>query len=62
MFPSHDPGGFTPQGLGGGQQTIVTGIPTPEATPMRAYVVTGDVTSGQEAEAQLNARRTFGPG
>lgn len=56
------PGGFTPQGLGGGQQTIVTGIPTPESTPIRAYVVTGDVTDGQQAEAQLASRRTFGPG
>ena len=56
------PAGFTPGGLGGGQQTLVTSIPPTEATPMRAYVVTGDVTSGIEAEAQLNSRRTFGPG
>ena len=54
--------GFTPQGLGGAQQTLVTSIPQPEATPIRAFVVTGDVTSGQEAEAQLQSRRTFGPG
>ena len=49
-------------GMGGSRQTLVTGVPTPESGPMRAYVVTGDVTSGQEAEAQLNTRRTFGPG
>tara|TARA_R110000824_G_scaffold76087_3_gene192901 strand:- start:541 stop:1200 length:660 start_codon:yes stop_codon:yes gene_type:complete len=49
-------------GMGGSRQTLVTGVPTPETGPMRAYVVTGDVTSGQEAEAQLNTRRTFGPG
>ena len=59
-------GGGTPVsaagGMGGSRQTLVTGVPTPETGPMRAYVVTGDVTSGQEAEAQLNTRRTFGPG
>ena len=59
-------GGGTPisaaGGMGGSRQTLVTGVPTPETGPMRAYVVTGDVTSGQEAEAQLNTRRTFGPG
>jgi len=54
--------GFSPGGLGGSSQTLVTSIPPPEATPMRAYVVTGDVTNGIEAEAQLNSRRTFGPG
>ena len=36
--------------------------PTTSAAPVRAYVVTGDVTSGQEAEAQLQTRRQFGPG
>jgi len=36
--------------------------PTTSAAPIRAYVVTGDVTSGQEAEAQLQTRRQFGPG
>ena len=56
------PAGFSPGGLGGSSQTLVTSIPPPEATPMRAYVVTGDVTNGIEAEAQLNSRRTFGPG
>lgn len=54
--------GFTPGGLGGGQQTLVTSIPPTETTPIRAYVVTGDVTDGQAAEAQLQTRRTFGPG
>ena len=56
------PAGFTPGGLGGGSQTLVTGVPTPEPQPMRAYVVTGDVVNGMEAQAQLNSRRTFGPG
>ena len=55
------PGGVG-AGLGGSSQTLVTNIPTPEPGPMRAYVVTGDVTNGQEAEAQLERRRTFGPG
>lgn len=56
------PAGFTPGGLGGGQQTLVTSIPQAESTPIRAYVVTGDVTDGQAAQAQLERRRTFGPG
>jgi hypothetical protein len=56
------PAGFSPGGLGGSQQTLVTNVPPPEAQPMRAYVLTGDVTSGIEAEAQLSSRRTFGPG
>ena len=54
--------GFNPGGLGGSQQTLVTSIPPVETTPMRAYVVTGDVTDGQAAEAQLQSRRTFGGG
>ena len=44
--------------LGGG----VTATSTPSfstAAPVRAYVVTGDITSGQEAEALLNTRRQF---
>ncbi len=49
-------------GLGGGSQTLVTNIPNPEPGPMRAYVVTGDVTNGIEAQSQLERRRTFGPG
>lgn len=56
------PAGFTPGGLGGAQQTLVTSVAPPEPGPMRAYVVTGDVTNGIEAEAQLERRRTFGPG
>ena len=56
------PAGFTPQGLGGSQQTLVTNIPQAEPGLTRAYVVTGDVTNGIEAEAQLERRRTFGPG
>ena len=55
------PGGVG-AGLGGSSQTLVTSIPPPEPGPMRAYVVTGDVTNGIEAEAQLERRRTFGPG
>ena len=54
------PAGFTPQGLGGGSQTLIAGVPAVTPTqPVRAYVVTGDVTSGQEAEAQLQTRRQF---
>ena len=49
-------------GLGGGSQTLVTNIAPPEPGPLRAYVVTGDVSNGIEAEAQLERRRTFGPG
>ena len=44
--------------FGGG----VTATSTPSfstAAPVRAYVVTGDITSGQEAEALLNTRRQF---
>jgi len=36
--------------------------PTTSAPPIRAYVVTGDVTDGIEAEQQLQTRRQFGPG
>ena len=49
-------------GMGGGSQTLVTNIPNPEPGITRAYVVTGDVTNGIEAQAQLERRRTFGPG
>jgi len=43
---------------GGGQFLPNT---APQATPpVRAYVVTGDVTSGQVAEQQLQTRRRFG--
>ena len=31
-----------------------------QTPPVRAYVVTGDVTDGQVAEAQLQTRRRFG--
>ena len=44
--------------FGGG----VTATSTPSfstSAPVRAYVVTGDITSGQEAEALLNTRRQF---
>ena len=40
----------------------ITATSTPSfatAPPVRAYVVTGDITSGQEAEALLNTRRQF---
>ena len=49
-------------GLGGSSQTLVTNIAPPEPGITRAYVVTGDVTNGIEAQAQLERRRTFGPG
>ena len=44
--------------IGGG----VTATSTPSfstSAPVRAYVVTGDITNGQEAEALLNTRRQF---
>jgi len=49
---------FSSQYVGGGSATVTpsTGYTAP---PIRAYVVTGDVTSGQEAEAQLQTRRQF---
>ena len=31
-----------------------------QSTAVQAYVVTGDVTTGQQAEAQLRRRRTLG--
>ena len=40
----------------------ITATSTPSfstSAPVRAYVVTGDITSGQEAEALLNTRRQF---
>lgn len=46
-------------GFQGGGQFLPNTAPTrPE--PIRAYVVTGDVTNGQVAEAQLQTRRRFG--
>lgn len=53
------PAGFNPAGLGGGQQTLVTSIPPTESTPIRAYVVSGDVTTSIEAENQIQRRRTL---
>jgi len=52
--------GATP--LGGG--FVGAGAPavtTPEG-PLRAYVVTGDVTNAEAAEAQIVRRRRLGPG
>uniref|UniRef100_UPI004047957E hypothetical protein n=1 Tax=Shewanella sp. TaxID=50422 RepID=UPI004047957E len=45
-----------PQGMG---QFLPFSAPQ-QTPPVRAYVVTGDVTSGQVAEQQLQTRRRFG--
>lgn len=42
--------------------TPTTATPTPTNQPIRAYVVTQDVTNGQEAAAAINRRRRLGPG
>jgi hypothetical protein len=53
-------------GTGGAPTTGVptTGSPTGggRAEPIRAYVVSQDVTNGQEANAAINRRRRLGPG
>jgi hypothetical protein len=54
--PAFGAGGF----LGQPQGTI-TPVTTP-APPLRAYVVSADVTNGQQANAQITRRRTLGPG
>ena len=67
-----------PQPIGGGFQAFTGALPgtggaptsgtpttgTPQGTgePIRAYVVTQDVTNGQEAAAAINRRRRLGPG
>ena len=54
--PAFGAGGF----LGQPQGTL-TPVSTP-APPLRAYVVTNDVTNGQQAQAQIQRRRVLGPG
>ena len=54
--PSFGTGGF----LGQPQGTL-TPITSPQG-PLRAYVVSADVTNGQQAQAQIERRRTLGPG
>ena len=54
--PAFNAGGF----LGQPQGTL-TPITSPQ-TPLRAYVVSADVTNGQQANAQITRRRTLGPG
>jgi hypothetical protein len=53
-------------GTGGGVPTSgtpTTGTPAGgTGEPIRAYVVTQDVTNGQEAAAAINRRRRLGPG
>ena len=49
------PGGFLSPGA-------TTPPSTTSAGPVRAYVVTGDVANGLEAENQINRRRALGPG
>ena len=56
VSPSFGAGGF----LGQPQGTL-TPITSPQ-TPLRAYVVSADVTNGQQANAQITRRRTLGPG
>ena len=56
ISPSFGAGGF----LGQPQGTL-TPITSPQ-TPLRAYVVSADVTNGQQANAQITRRRTLGPG
>jgi hypothetical protein len=56
--PSFAGAGATP--LGGGFQA---GAPvTTPSEPLRAYVVTGDVVNGIQAQGQIRRRRTLGPG
>ena len=52
-------GGFGGMQTGGGGQVTVTPNTGFSAPPIRAYVVTGDVVTGMEAEAQLTTRRQF---
>lgn len=54
--PAFGAGGF----LGQPQGTL-TPITSPQ-TPLRAYVVSADVTNGQQANAQIQRRRVLGPG
>jgi hypothetical protein len=54
--PSFGAGGFLGQ-----PQGSITPVNTP-VPAVRAYVVTGDVTSGMEAEGQIQRRRSLGPG
>jgi hypothetical protein len=52
-------------GTGGGVPTSgtpATGTPQGGSGPIRAYVVTQDVSNGQEAAAAINRRRRLGPG
>jgi len=42
--------------------TPTTGTPLATSQPIRAYVVTQDVTNGQEAAAAIDRRRRLGPG
>lgn len=54
--PSFGAGGFLGQPQGN-----ITPVSTP-APALRAYVVTGDVVNGIEAEGQISRRRSLGPG
>jgi hypothetical protein len=54
--PAFNAGGF----LGQPQGTL-TPITSPQS-PLRAYVVSADVTNGQQAQAQIQRRRVLGPG
>ena len=70
MFPSHDPGGGPSANLntnvptGANINTANIDLGTNPETQVRgeavrAYVVSGDITSNQEAEAKLSTRRTI---
>lgn len=52
--------GAVPSGPGRAPTLSIPGVGgTQQGGAVRAYVVTGDVTSGQQAEAQINRRRTL---
>ena len=58
-------GGGTPN-VGGGAVQVTSGfanrapVTTGQPQDIRAYVVTGDVSNGLQAQAQLRTRRRFG--
>ena len=53
-FTAPPPSPSIPRDIGVAPETIA------EQQSVRAYVVSGDVTTSQEAEAKLNAKRTLG--
>lgn len=55
------PGGIPLPQVTGGTATVTPSTQS-STPPMRAYVVSGEVTSAQQAEAQINTRRTLNGG